>query len=98
MQIYAYVGEPPYVTNIFKLAHGEEINQKTLVDPRDSYSFEDFFNGTTIIITYDNERKQTYEWNGREPRNPYRRYGRNETVILTNEDYQEATPCNGSCD
>lgn len=66
--------------------------------PPSGYSFGAFFNGDSLIVNYNNERKQIFTFPTENDRNPFYNTGTNVTFVFTQQDYENAKPCNGNCD
>jgi hypothetical protein len=85
--------------------NGEEIVKQYESDPPlnpNIYSYLGFLQGDSIIVSYDNEKQQifvqeTCEGSERNPLNICIYSDRQETFTFTEEDFQNATPCNGDC-
>jgi hypothetical protein len=85
--------------------NGEEIVKQYESDPPlnpNIYSYIGFLQGDSIIVSYDNEKQQifvqeTCEGSERNPLNICIYSDRQETFTFTEEDFQNATPCNGDC-
>lgn len=84
---------------IIQLANGESLT-KTYQDalPPTGYDFGVFFEGDSIIINFNNEKKQVFTFKTNNERNPFWYGGISETFIFTEQDYQNAEDCNGNCD
>jgi hypothetical protein len=108
LKIYSYINEivDPKVTIINE---GEEIT-KTYEDfnPPSGYDFSRFFDDAestmgrdSIIIIYNNEKKQSFISKCDTERNPlnFCIYGDLEEIfVFTSNDYQNAEDCNGDCE
>ena len=99
--IYSYRTIYPIRENplIIQLADGENLT-KTYKDalPPTGYNFGVFFNGDSLIINYNNERKQIFKWTDQNDRNPFNYFETNVEFIFTEQDFENAEPCNGNCD
>lgn len=85
---------------IIQLANGENLT-KTYQDalPPSGYDFGVFFEGDSIIINFNNEKKQVFTFiTNNNNRNPFSYAGITETFIFTTQDYENAEDCNGNCD
>ena len=109
IQIKAYLSSYPDVTPIItSLPIGKEIVKKNIDHPPYfGYSFQDFF-GTmksprdSMVVIFDMAKIVSFNnENCDDNRNPlnfceYRNL--EETFIFTEQDYENAEPCNGNCD
>ena len=90
--------ETPVITN---LSNNQSIN-KTFQDvlPPGGYSFVAFFDGDSLVINYDNLKKQIFDHSDNQnPGNPFSHRGTEVTFVFTEEDYENAEPCeNDDCD
>ena len=85
---------------------GEELSKTYKTPPPppvEIYSFESFFEGDSIVVTYANEKYQTFISNGCNggETNPLNRciYGSKvELFTFTEEDYENAEDCDVNCD
>lgn len=92
----------PTITNI---DDGEEIIKHYKSDSHlepNVYNFVSFFQGDSIIVTYGNEKQEIFEeefceGSERNPLNLCIYSDQEETFTFTQEDYQNANPCNGDC-
>lgn len=98
------------ITNIglktMYLENGEEITKifKSPGPPlQEYYDFIRFFQGDSVVVTFDNEKVETFvlelscEGDERNPLNMCFYSDQEETFIFTEEDYENAVPCDGSC-
>jgi len=93
------------VSKITYLENGEEITKKfTSPAPpmQEYYSYVGFFEGDSIIITYDNEKRkvfvlETCEGDSRNPINICLYSNLIETFTFSEEDFENAAPCDGDC-
>jgi len=94
----------PIVTNI---KDGEEIIKNYESDPPlddNGYNYVGFFQGDSIIVTYNNEKQQIFveeincEENERNPLNICLYGSTEETFTFTEEDYENAIMCDGNCE
>ena len=84
---------------------GEEIIKTYEGDPPsrpNGYSYVAFFQGDSIVINYANKKQQIFveEDCGGSKRNPLNFCVYNNTkeiFVFTEEDYQDAHPCDGAC-
>jgi len=91
---------------IIDLENGEEIiKQFTSPAPpmQEYYSYIGFFEGDSIIVTYNNQKQQifvqeTCEGSDRNPLNICIYSNQEETFTFTEEDYENATSCDGNCE
>jgi hypothetical protein len=85
---------------ITSLNNGESIT-KTFDDtlPPSGYDFTVFFNGDSLVINYNNEKKQVYTmFKGvDEVKGPFAKAGTIENFVFSEEDYANSIPCNGNC-
>ena len=108
LKIYAYLNEivSPTITLI---NNGEELTKKYEdFNPPSGYDFSRFFDPLrtamgrdSIMIIYNNEKKQNFKSKCDTDRNPlnFCEYsGLRETFIFTNEDYENAEDCGGPCE
>lgn len=88
------------------LEEGKAIT-KTFQSPdpplQEYYDFIYFFQGDSIVVNYNNEKKQifvleTCEGSERNPLNICIYSDQEETFTFTEEDYENAIPCDGDCD
>lgn len=102
IEINAYKTSYPSsdLPNIINLNNGEKLTKTYQGDLlSDAYGFSGFFQGDSLVVKYNFERKEiftTYQVNNE--RNPFFYTGTEETFIFTEQDYQNAEPCNGNCD
>ncbi len=88
------------------LENGNEIVKEYESDPPstpNTYSYVGFLQGDSIIVNYGNEKQQifvqeTCDGNERNPLNICIYSDQQETFTFTEEDYQNASPCDGNCD
>lgn len=68
------------------------------------YTFSNFFGGDSIVVNFNNERTLSYivetkcGQNFRNPLNNCEYNKQEETFTFTEEDYRNATPCDGDCE
>ncbi|MDV7188456.1 hypothetical protein R3X25_14280 [Lutibacter sp. TH_r2] len=81
------------------LQYGDELTKSFKDDlPPRGYDFAVFFQGDSIIINYNNERKKILTFPTENDRNPFFYTGTDVTFTFTQQDYENAEPCNGNCD
>jgi hypothetical protein len=107
IEIRSYISYLPKVTPVItNIENGQEIT-KTFEDglPPSGYSFKSFFgenpNKDSLVVVYNNEKINFFGNDCSNIRNPlnncfYR--DEEETFIFSQEDYQNATPCDGDCE
>jgi len=92
---------PQLLPEIINLGLEEELT-KTFQDnlPPRGYDFVEFFQGDSLEILYNNEKRQIFKFNGASSndRNPFYHHGTEITFIFTVQDYQNAEDCNGNCE
>lgn len=85
------------------MAVNEELT-KTYKDglPPTGYSFIPFFGGDSLVVIYNNEKYNKFSWkfdnNIRNPLNPQLYRDTKEIFSFIDEDFTDATPCDGNCD
>ncbi|SHF55742.1 hypothetical protein SAMN05444483_101583 [Salegentibacter echinorum] len=93
-------------TEIIALRNGEEITKQfnSPAPPiQEYYSYISFFQGDSIVINYGNEKQQIFvietncNGNERNPLNICIYDEQQETFTFTEEDFENATPCDGDC-
>jgi len=93
--------KPQLAPGIINLGIGEEFI-KTFQDnlPPSGYNFSKFFQGDSLEIIYNNEKRQIFKFNGSSSnsKNPFYHHGTEITFVFTVQDYQNAEDCNGNCD
>lgn len=93
---------------IIELEDNTELT-KTFEDglpPKGPYGFGDFFESDSLIVIYNSEKFESFKLETRceigDERNPlntcFHSINEEETFIFTEEDYQNAEPCNGACE
>ncbi|MCX2743354.1 hypothetical protein OO013_05725 [Mangrovivirga sp. M17] len=68
--------------------------------PPRGYNFISFFEGDSLVIIYNNERKQIFTFKNQQynDRNLYNFTGSNVTYTFTEQDFENAESCNWNCD
>ena len=91
---------PPRETPDITILDNEEELIKTyeVSSQPDIFNFISFFNGDSLIVNYNNERKQIFTFPTENERNPFYHTGTNVTFVFTQQDYENAEDCNGSCE
>jgi hypothetical protein len=98
-------------SNVFRepiitiIEDGKEIIKNYESDPplnENIYNYVSFFQGDSIVVNYDNEKKQifvleTCEGSERNPLNICFYSNQEEIFTFTEEDFENATPCDGDC-
>jgi hypothetical protein len=83
---------------ITQLNNGQSIT-KTFEDtlPPSGYDFAVFFNGDSLVVNYNNEKKQIFTINNISSRNPFNYTGSIENFIFSEVDYNNSISCNNNC-
>ena len=91
---------PPRETpDITTLDNEEELIKTYEVSSQpDIFNFISFFNGDSLIVNYNNERKQIFTFPTENERNPFYHTGTNVTFVFTQQDYENAEDCNENCE
>jgi hypothetical protein len=91
---------PPRETPIITILDDEEelIKTHTEASQPDVFNFISFFNGDSLIVNFNNERKQIFTFPTENERNPFYHSGTNVIFVFTQQDFENAEDCNGNCD
>lgn len=89
--------------NTIEIRNQEEITKKFKAYMGDIYTYLDFFEGYSIVVTHNNEKRRSFiqvlkcEEEEENPLNSCLYRDTEEIFIFTTQDYNNAEFCNGSC-